>query len=148
MLSSRAAAALIALATAMSAGACGSDEPGPREGVLVQDVTGDASGAFDVDAIEAGQQVSLRVEVAEVLSPDSFVIGPQDSGGDPLLALVRGHGLAAGDVVQVAGIAEVFSYDEQARDHDLAPEAAYEQHDGRLALVARLDDENLPLDDQ
>jgi hypothetical protein len=134
--------------TALSLPACSSDEPGPREGVRVEDLTGDASGAFDVDDLEAGQSVSLRVEVGEVLSPDSFVVPSEQTAGDPLLVLVRGHDLAPGDVVQVAGIARVFSYDEQAGDHELAADAAYADFDGRLALVAQLEDENLPLDDQ
>ena len=140
--------AALALGTLIGLPACGSDDPQPREGVRVEDLTGDASGAFDLDDIEAGQQVSLRVPVGEVLSPDSFVVPPEQTAGGPLLILVSDHEVAPGDVVQVAGIARVFSYDEQSRDHELADEQEYERFDGKLVLVAQLDDENLPLDDQ
>lgn len=127
---------------------CGSDDEEPREGVRVEEVTGDASGAFDLDEVEAGERITLRVEVAQVLSPDSFIAPPKDTAGGPLLVLAEGHGADVGDELQVSGIARVFSYDEQAREHDLAAESAYAEYDNEIVLVADLDDDDLPLDDE
>ena len=129
-------------------GGCGSDDEEPREGVRVEELTGDASGAFDLDEVEAGERITLRVEVAKVLSPDSFLAPPKDTAGEPLLVLAESHGAEVGQELQVSGIARVFSYDEQAREHELAAESAYAEYDNELVLVADLDDEDLPLDDQ
>lgn len=142
------ATAAAAGVVALGAAGCGSDAEAPREGVLVQDLTGDRSGAFDLDEVEAGESLTLRVEVARVLSPDSFVVPPEDTDGPPLLVLARDHDLAPRDVVQLGGIARVFDYEDLAREYDLAARSAYAGFDNEIVLVARVVDENLPLDDK
>lgn len=142
------AAAATAGVLALGLAGCGSDEEQPREGVRVEELTGDASGAFDLDDVEAGERITLRVEVAQVLSADSFIAPAKDTAGAPLLVLAQGHGAEVGDELQVSGIARVFSYEEQAREHRLADESAYAEYDSEIVLVADLDDENLPLDDK
>ena len=144
----RMAAAMTAGALVVVLGGCGSDSDEPLDSASVEDLTRDPSGAFDLDEVEAGQRISLRVKVAEVLSPDSFVVPPEQTAGPPLLVLAAEHGAAPGDVLQVGGLARVFSYDEQDRDFELAAEQQYSDYDGKVVLLATLNDDDLPLDDK
>ena len=134
-----------ALALALT-GCGGSDEPGPREGTTVEEITGDESGMFDISQAEAGERASLRVTVQDVLSRDSFVVGTKDTAGKPLLVLTRGEELKPGAELQVSGLLRLFDYEELAGDRELAPQEEYAAYRGRLVLEADLVDDNLPMD--
>ena len=143
----RARRALTAAGLALALTACGgSDSPGPRDGMTLEEVTGDASGMFDISQAEAGQRASLRVTVQDVLSRDSFVVGSKDTAGVPLLVLTRGEELKAGSELQVSGLLRLFDYEEMGGDHQLADREKYAAYRGQLVLVADLVDDNLPLD--
>ena len=139
----RAARTLVAAARVATLGACATENP--VEGSRPVET---GAGAFDLDEIEAGASVSLRVTVAEVLSPDSFVVPPEDTSAGPLLVLTVDHRAAPGDELQVAGIARVFSYEDLSGEYALAAQEAYADYDGKLVLVATLNDDDLPLDDK
>ena len=141
------ATTLVAGALVVVLGGCGAEDEIPAS-ASVEDLTADPSGAFDLDDVEAGQRISLRVTVAEVLSPDAFVVPPKETAGPPLLVLAGQHGASPGDTLQIGGIARVFSYDEQSRDYDLGPESKYAEYDNKVVLVATLNDDDLPLDDK
>jgi hypothetical protein len=135
-------AALLGLTLLLSG--CGTDSP-PPEGPLVQDITGDASGAFDIDEVEAGEQLSLRATVAEVLSPGSFVVPPEDTAGRPLL-VVSPTSVEPGEEVQLTGTLSLFDYEELVQSHELAPRERYAAHENELVLIADLVESDLPLD--
>ena len=143
----KAVAAFAVASLLLGAVGCGDDGEQPREGVRVEDLTGDASGNFDLDEIEAGNRISLRAEVAEVLSPNSFVLAPKDTAGERMLILHKDSEVRQGDIIQLAGIARVFSYDDASGNYELADVGAYQEFDGDLSLEADLTDEDLPLDD-
>lgn len=128
--------------------ACGDEAVAPREGTLVQDLVGDEAGQVDLASAEAGEEVTLRADVETVLSPGSFVVPGKDTGGVPLLVLHPGQEVTAGQVLQLGGTLQLFSYDELAGEYDLAPEGAYADVDGGLVLLASLVDDDLPLDDR
>ena len=145
----RAGRALAAGALVLTLAACGGeDAEQPREGVRVEELTGDASGMFDISQAEAGERVSLRVTVQDVVSRDSFVAPSQDTGGKPLLVLTRGEELKAGTELQVSGLLRLFDYLELSGDRELAAESDYAAYRGQLVLVADLVDDDLPLDDE
>lgn len=48
-----------------------------------EELTGDASGSVDLDEVEAGQRISLRVEVAQVLPADSATASAADRPNAP-----------------------------------------------------------------
>ena len=131
---------------AVALAACGADEEQPREGTRVEELTGDASGMFDISRAEAGQRASLRVTVQDVISRDSFVAPTQDTSGRPLLVLTRGEQLKAGSELQVSGLLRLFDYEEMAGDRELAEPEEYAAYRGQLVLVADLVDDDLPLD--
>ena len=142
----RAGRALAVGALALALTACGGDEAQPREGVTAEELTGDASGMFDLAQAEAGERASLRVTVDDVLSRDSFVAPSKDTAGKPLLVLTRGQELKAGTELQVSGLLRLFDYGQLGGDRQLAEESAYTAFRGQLVLVAELVDEDLPLD--
>ena len=143
----RIATTLVAGALVVVLGGCGDEDEIP-ESASVEDLTADPSGAFDLDEVEAGQRISLRVTVSEVLSPDAFVVPPEETAGPPLLVLAGQHRASPGDTLQIGGIARVFSYDEQARDFELGPASQYAEYEDKVVLVATLNDDDLPLDDK
>ena len=143
----RMATTLVAGALVVVLGGCGSDDEIP-ESASVEDLTADPSGAFDLDDVEAGQRISLRVTVGEVLSRDAFVVPPKETAGGPLLVLAGQHGASPGDTLQIGGIARVFSYEEQSGDFELGPQSQYAKYEDKVVLVATLNDDDLPLDDK
>ena len=140
------AATVVAVALTVALGGCGEEASTVPEGVTAAELNDPA--AFDLDEAEAGQRVSLRVTVEEVLSPDSFVVPPQDGGSGRLLVLSEQHRAERGDVLQVGGLLRVFSYEDQALAFELDAAEQYSEFDAQLVLLATLVDEDLPLDDQ
>lgn len=140
---------LLAAVLGLGAAACSEQEaPQPREGVSTQELTGDVSGTFDIETAEVGAMQSLRVTVAEVLTPSAFTATPADTAGRPLLVVGSDPGLSPGQVVQVAGILRLFSYDELSEQFSLGDRAAYAGREDEKVLVATTVDTDIPSDDQ
>jgi len=140
-----AAAAVLAL----GASACSAQEaPQPREGVSAQELTGDASGTFDIDTAEVGAMQSLRLTVAQVLTPAAFTATPGDTAGRPLLVVGPAGELSPGQVVQVAGTLRLFSYDELSGQLSLGDRAAFAGRENDKVLVATTVDTDVPGDEQ
>jgi hypothetical protein len=137
-----------ALGAALLLPACSDDATGPREGSRLAEVTGDTSGSFDLGTVRVGERVSLRVTVGDVLSPESFVVPPRDTAGEPLLVLSNLRPVSAGDEVQVVGIVRVFRYDDLADDYELADPTAYAAFELQEFLVADVVDPDLPADER
>ena len=140
--------ALIAVLV-LGAAACSSDiGEQPREDVSTRELTGDLSGDFNVEDARVGARQSLRVTVADVLTPSAFTTTAADADGEQLLVVGPDRGLVPGQVVQVAGILRVFAFEDLAEQYQLGDRAVFAGRDGDLVLVATTVDTDLPADDQ
>jgi hypothetical protein len=141
------AATATSLLLVVGAAGCGDDdEPGPREGVSIADLTGDASGDFDIDEAKIGSRQSLRVTIERVLSDQSFTTTVEDTAGNNLLVVGPGDDLQPGQVVQVAGILRRFDFGELEPRYRLGPKQEYAGLN--TVLVANTVDNNIPQDGQ
>ena len=146
----RAPALAVAAVLALGAVGCSEEEeePQPREGVSAEELTGDVSGTFDVDTAEVGANQSLRVTVAEVVTPSAFTATPADTAGRPLLVVGPADSLEPGQVVQVSGEIGLFEYDELSERFSLGDRAAYAGRENEKVLLATTIDSDIPADDQ
>lgn len=128
------------------AGCGGEEATSPREGVSVQELTGDLSGLVDLDTAQVGRRISLQGQVVQVLGPAAFELRPVD--GDtvrPVLVLNRHGRLQVGDVVQVAGHVRVFDRT-LAQQYDLGSDTSLPVHDAQRVVEAPMVDTNVPGD--
>ena len=128
------------------AGCGGEEATSPREGVSVQELTGDLSGLVDLDTAQVGRRISLQGQVVQVLGPTAFELRPVD--GDtvrPVLVLNRHGRLQVGDVVQVAGHVRVFDRT-LAQQYDLGSDTSLPVHDAQRVVEAPMVDTNVPGD--
>ena len=128
------------------AGCGGEEATSPREGVSVQELTGDLSGLVDLDTAQVGRRISLQGQVVQVLGPAAFELRPVD--GDtvrPVLVLNRHGRLQVGDVVQVAGHVRVFDRT-LAQQYDLGSDTSLPVHDAQRVVEAPMVDTNIPGD--
>lgn len=126
---------------------CSGEARAPREGTSVEELTGDVSGAVDIDQARVGSRISLRGTVTRVLSPGAFEISAQDAASDrPLLVLNREDALEVGQVVQVVGLVRVFTDDETAAEYGLRSTADYPEHHLKRVVVASEVDTDIPGD--
>jgi hypothetical protein len=89
-----------------------------QPGVGEQGEGGAAQGALE-DRV--GQTVDVTGEVAQVISANSFTVGGDEIGENPILVVGANvpAGLAAGETVQVAGTVTVFQVAGYEQDLDL-----------------------------
>ena len=141
----RAPTLAVAAVLVLGAAGCSEEEaPQPREGVSAEELTGDVSGTFDVDAAEVGANQSLRVTVAEVLTPAAFTATPADTAGRPLLVVGSDGELSPGQVVQVSGEIGLFEHDELSERFSLGDRAAFAGRENDKVLVATTVDTDVP----
>jgi hypothetical protein len=138
----------VLLLGAVALTACADEAAAPREGVRVEELTSDASGAFNLSEAEAGERVSLRATVSQVLSDQSFLVPSKDTSGDALLVVADDDRVRVGQELQLSGILRTFEYAELAQAYALGDAAVYREFEDKLVLVADLVDDDLPLDDQ
>ena len=123
---------------------CG-DAAAPREGTSLEELSGDVSGAVDLDETEAGESVSLKATVTRVLSAGAFEIRAEDTATEePVLVLNREDRLEAGQVVQVIGVVSVFDGD--SLGEYAVPQAEQARREGTKVIVASEVDTDVPGD--
>ena len=100
---------------------------------------GEGGAAQEAIQDRVGQSVDLTGEVAEVISANSFTIGGDEIGENPILVVGANvpAGLAAGQTVRVAGTVVVFQVAGYERDLDLdLIDQEYEDFDNDPAIEA------------
>ena len=82
---------------------------------------GEGGAAQEAIQDRVGQSVDVTGEVAEVISANSFTIGGDEIGENPILVVGANvpAGLAAGETVRVAGTVTVFQVARYEQDLDL-----------------------------
>jgi hypothetical protein len=123
-------------AVLLSLSACGDDETaGPETGADVGDVV-EEDGSFKVDEYK-GQTVTVSAEIEDMLSPKSFVLSGGQQGDDRLLVLTeQPTDLDEGEVVQVTGTVETFTYDHFADRYGLTEPAVYQPYGDEEFIAA------------
>jgi hypothetical protein len=100
---------------------------------------GEGGAAQDALEDRVGQSVDVTGEVAEVISANSFTIGGDEIGENPILVVGKSvpAGLAAGETVRVSGTVTVFQVIGYERDLDLdLIDQEYEDFDNDPAIQA------------
>lgn len=124
----RAAFALVAV---LALTACGGEADAPRAGTTLQELTGDRSGAVDIDSARVGSSISLQAPVARKVGGQSFEIAAEEGGsGRPVLVLQEENTVEVGQVVQVIGRVDVLT-GSLAREYGVGTEPT-----GQLVVVA------------
>jgi hypothetical protein len=137
----------LAVALALVLTGCGDGPRAPREGVSVQQLTGDVSGTVDLDTALVGDRISLAGTVVRVLSPRAFELSAADGASDrPVLVLGQHDDLDVGQQVQVAGSVRLLLDDETAARYGLGTTAQVPVHDGKRVVEAETVDDDVPGD--
>ncbi len=130
-------AVAVALAAALPLTGCTADD-GPDSDAPGTRGTGRRGRLYFADDAFVGETVTVRAEVRDVMTPNSFTINGEDWGDESVLVLSEQDltDVEEGEFVSVTGVVRDFAFEEYADNYGLLDEGLYDPYGDEEVIEA------------